>query len=60
MQCGPGSGRFVSKDPIGLAGGINAYQYARNPIGWIDPLGLAVVDATFKVGCQVFFWDKSA
>ncbi|WP_330996535.1 RHS repeat-associated core domain-containing protein, partial [Burkholderia diffusa] len=36
----PGSGRFVSKDPIGLAGGINVYQYAPNPIGWIDPLGL--------------------
>ncbi|WP_179949182.1 colicin E3/pyocin S6 family cytotoxin, partial [Burkholderia sp. RF4-BP95] len=37
----PGSGRFVSKDPIGLAGGINVYQYAPNPIEWIDPLGLS-------------------
>nr|WP_279613049.1 RHS repeat-associated core domain-containing protein [Burkholderia pyrrocinia] len=37
----PSSGRFVSKDPIGLAGGINVYQYAPNPTGWIDPLGLA-------------------
>ncbi|MBY8607591.1 RHS domain-containing protein [Burkholderia arboris] len=37
----PGSGRFVSKDPIGLTGGINAYQYAANPIEWVDPLGLA-------------------
>ncbi len=37
----PGSGRFVSKDPIGLAGGLNVYQYAPNPIEWIDPLGLA-------------------
>ncbi|KWF78107.1 hypothetical protein WL93_25635 [Burkholderia diffusa] len=36
----PGSGRFVSKDPIGLAGGINAYLYADDPTGWIDPLGL--------------------
>ena len=32
--------RFVSQDPIGLAGGINNYQYAPNPVGWIDPLGL--------------------
>ncbi len=37
----PGSGRFVSKDPIGLAGGINVYQYVLNPIVWIDPLGLS-------------------
>ncbi|RQU99004.1 RHS repeat-associated core domain-containing protein [Burkholderia cenocepacia] len=37
----PSSGRFVSKDPLGLAGGINAYQYVPNPISWIDPLGWA-------------------
>ncbi|WP_328592094.1 RHS repeat-associated core domain-containing protein, partial [Burkholderia sp. USMB20] len=37
----PNSGRFVSKDPIGLAGGDNCYQYAPNSTGWIDPLGLA-------------------
>ncbi|RQU81800.1 RHS repeat-associated core domain-containing protein [Burkholderia cenocepacia] len=36
----PVLGRFVSRDPIGLAGGLNAYQYAPNPIEWIDPLGL--------------------
>jgi RHS repeat-associated protein len=33
-------GSFVSQDPIGLSGGVNPYQYAPNPIGWIDPLGL--------------------
>ncbi|MFM0023170.1 RHS repeat-associated core domain-containing protein [Paraburkholderia azotifigens] len=38
----PASGRFVSKDPIGLAGGVNVYQYAPNPVDWIDPLGLTV------------------
>jgi RHS repeat-associated protein len=37
----PRSGRFISKDPIGLLGGVNAFQYAPNPTGWIDPLGLA-------------------
>ena len=33
-------GRFVSQDPIGLAGGTNLFAYSANPIGWIDPLGL--------------------
>ncbi|EHG6171561.1 hypothetical protein J5T14_004712, partial [Escherichia fergusonii] len=37
----PESGRFSQPDPISLAGGINLYQYAPNPMGWIDPLGLA-------------------
>lgn len=35
----PQMGRFTVQDPIGLAGGINLYQYAPNPITWIDPLG---------------------
>jgi len=34
------AGRFISKDPIGLSGGINLYQYAPNPVQWVDPLGL--------------------
>ena len=33
-------GRFASQDPIGLFGGENQYEYAPNPIEWIDPLGL--------------------
>ncbi|AGU52777.1 RHS family protein [Variovorax paradoxus B4] len=37
----PGSGRFVSRDPIKLAGGVNLHAYAPNPIEWIDPLGLS-------------------
>ncbi|CTT62394.1 Rhs core protein with extension [Escherichia coli] len=36
----PECGRFVSQDPIGLRGGLNLYQYAPNPLSWIDPLGL--------------------
>ncbi len=34
---------FISQDPIGLAGGLNVYQYAPNPLGWVDPWGLSVV-----------------
>nr|WP_233445117.1 hypothetical protein [Paraburkholderia caribensis] len=28
---------------MGLRGGINFYQYAPNPVHWVDPLGLAKV-----------------
>ncbi|WEJ21579.1 RHS domain-containing protein [Pseudomonas sp. SD17-1] len=41
----PGVGRFVSKDPISYAGGLNLYLYAPNPIEWTDPLGLEKVVA---------------
>ena len=37
----PQIGRFIAKDPIGFAGGLNVYQYADNPVGWVDALGLA-------------------
>ncbi len=33
-------GRFIGKDPIGFAGGLNIYAYAPNPIQWLDPFGL--------------------
>ena len=33
-------GMFISRDPIGLLGGNNVFQYAPNPIHWIDPWGL--------------------
>ncbi|WP_275898202.1 RHS repeat-associated core domain-containing protein [Halomonas binhaiensis] len=36
----PEVGRFTTQDPIGLIGGENLYQYAPNPTGWVDPLGL--------------------
>ncbi|KAF1040700.1 MAG: putative deoxyribonuclease RhsC [Burkholderia lata] len=35
------SAAFISQDPIGLDGGLNLYQFAPNPITWVDPLGLA-------------------
>ncbi|MGF1717478.1 RHS repeat-associated core domain-containing protein [Photobacterium chitinilyticum] len=37
----PKAGRFIHQDPIGLLGGINPYQYAPNPVQWVDPLGLS-------------------
>ena len=36
----PEIGRFVSQDPIGLRGGTNLFEYAPNPVIWVDPFGL--------------------
>ncbi|OCG70679.1 hypothetical protein A9G41_04355 [Gilliamella sp. Nev5-1] len=37
----PYTARYISQDPIGLAGGENAYRYVPDPLAWIDPLGLS-------------------
>lgn len=36
----PHSARYVSKDPIGLEGGMNTSSYVSDPNQWIDPKGL--------------------
>jgi len=37
----PATGRFTQEDPIGLAGGLNAYGFAAgDPINYADPFGL--------------------
>ncbi|MGN4049999.1 RHS repeat-associated core domain-containing protein [Pseudomonas sp. SM4] len=50
----PRLGRYLTPDPVKLAGGINQYQYTPNPTGWVDPLGLSSnCPPPKKPGCKV-------
>lgn len=37
----PETGRYLTPDPIGLAGGMLPYAYAGDPLTMVDPLGLS-------------------
>jgi len=45
----PKQQRFINQDPVGLVGGINHYQYAPNPVNWVDPFGLLCKEGQAKV-----------
>ncbi|MBC3208614.1 RHS domain-containing protein, partial [Pseudomonas sp. SWRI111] len=50
----PRLGRYLTPDPVKLAGGLNQYQYVPNPTGWVDPLGLtSSCPPPNKPGCAV-------
>ena len=67
----PTTQRFISEDPIGLAGGINSYGYASdNPTSYVDPngrnplliAGIAVIVGGVVNGINFYsngksFWD---
>ena len=37
----PKDGRWLSKDPIGISGGLNLYEaFGNNPVNFVDPSGL--------------------
>ena len=49
----PKQGRYITQDPLGLAGGLNPYVYPLNPVGQSDPLGLiAMVAPLIPVGLK--------
>ena len=46
----PQLGRWTQRDPIGLAGGLNLYQYCwNNSINFMDILGLSIWDVVMKI-----------
>ena len=50
----PQIGRFISEDPIGLAGGANQYTYSGNdPTDYIDPSGLSRLPDFFSLNLNV-------
>ncbi len=50
----PKTGRFISEDPIGFAGGINLYRYVgNNPVNFKDPLGLSDMNDLFGLGTSI-------
>jgi len=53
----PVTGRWVTRDPIGYAGGANLYGYCGGgPVGWTDPIGrkpLVIVRGDMKGGRDI-------
>jgi RHS repeat-associated protein len=49
----PKQQRFINQDPIGLVGGINHYQYAPNPVNWVDPFGLLCKEGVKKLSKMI-------
>jgi RHS repeat-associated protein len=49
------AGCFLSIDPLGFLAGDNLYNFGKNTIGWMDPLGLTVEKLTGDV-----LWDRIA
>ncbi|MEN5326736.1 RHS repeat-associated core domain-containing protein [Pseudomonas sp. TWI549] len=50
----PDVGRYLTPDPVKLAGGLNQYRYVPNPTGWVDPLGLTSnCPPPNRPGCEI-------
>jgi RHS repeat-associated protein len=55
------TGRFVSADPIGFAGGLNLYGYVgNNPVGGVDPDGLYPTGIYYGEAGEALFGQQAA
>jgi len=58
----PDTGAYISKDPIGLLGGLNAYGYVGDPLTWGDVLGLAGCTRVYRgtdKGLEVGLYEET-
>ncbi len=56
----PHSARYVSKDPIGLFGGLNNSIYVSDPNQWVDSMGLMAQGEREKVAANNALVEKHA
>ena len=56
----PNLGRYITTDPIGLAGGMNPYIYTGgDPVDWVDPWGLYKSPWYLQWVPGQHMWDRS-
>jgi hypothetical protein len=50
----PNLGRWMNRDPIGEAGGVNLYTFVENdPVDWVDLHGLQGLSVFCRLSCEV-------
>jgi RHS repeat-associated protein len=52
----PAVGRYITQDPVGLAGGLSFYRYVTNPVNLVDPFGLFELTFGAAAWCH---WNRS-